>query len=268
MSTAEVRTGYTNARLGALLWAPDVRWHREAAGTPTSPAGFRLSAVEVVRLDAAMSAALADMDTQPEANAVALLHGSLPEDPPGNCPGGSRTAPTSTRVGNGARRSARGWRACCPGVPDRRDRAGGGALHPGHGQDRSAAPAPGRAHEEWDAADQWLWRMYRATVFEPDPWARGQLDSMRIPLPVAVRGVVGTRGLTLVGVRPRTCPVRTSATTTTTTGRATTCGPSTRTRSPCPGCGRSCSTRSGTRWRGSVSAHRAVGRSPNWSGIC
>lgn len=199
VSSASRRAAYTQRRLGPLLWGPQVRWHRELPDTAESPARFQLSAVELVRLNDATLGALKEMDSPAEANGVALLHGALPPDAPARLPKTlQECADVDEHHGQGVHRA---WVAqqlppgCRIAVTEREavhctlvtPRSGHLRLH------------PGRLQQGWNSIDQWLWHMHHATLYPPGPEALEQLQGMRLPLPTKVRGVLGVRGLTLVG---------------------------------------------------------------------
>ncbi|MER6911346.1 hypothetical protein ABT354_06710 [Streptomyces sp. NPDC000594] len=201
VSTAARRTSYTTTQLADLLWTPTVRWHRDVADPPPCPTGFVLNAIELVGLDASALDALGSMDVPLVANGVALLHGTLPPDPPVRMP---RTLQECSDVN--AYRSDTGqrdWAAaqlppgCRIAVQERK------AVHCTFITPSGALPPP---YEEdvpgWELLDQWLWSMHHATQYIPSGEARAQLDGIRFPLPHCVRAALGSRGLTLVGVEP------------------------------------------------------------------
>ncbi|MEU9609801.1 hypothetical protein [Streptomyces sp. NPDC048057] len=206
VSNARRRAAYTSTRLDPLLWAEGVRWHRELDGAallPPSPARFELSAIELVRLDEAARAALWDMGAPPDADGVAVLHGSLPPDPPARLP---RTleecADVDPHHGEGDQRT---WvsRVLPPGcriAASEREAVHGTLVTAGDG----GLPTrfDGDEHDGWEPADQWLWAMQHATCYPPLADALEQLQGRRLPLSGKVRGVAGLRGLTLVATHP------------------------------------------------------------------
>lgn len=202
-STASRRTAYTDPRLSPLLWDPPVRWHREvAAVSPPSPARFQLSAIELVRLNASALATLRDMNSPAAANGVALFHGDLPPDAPERLAKSlQECADVDPHHALGAQRAWLGMLLPegCRISPTERE-----AVHCTLVTARSRLPRlqRSRAYRDWDAVDQWLWQMHYATLYPPSPDSLSQLHSMRLPLPTKVRGIVSSRGLTLVGTEP------------------------------------------------------------------
>ncbi|ANW19394.1 hypothetical protein [Streptomyces clavuligerus] len=201
VSHAERRAAYTDAGLTPLLWSPEVRWHRETTGPVVSPFGFRLDAVELIRLTGSARQTLAAMGTPPVANGVALLHGTLPPHAP------VRMAKTLQECADvNAHRphpAQRMWVAdqLPPGcrIADFERKA----VHCTLMTPRGALPPPYEADlPEWELLDQWLWSMQHATQYPPSDEAREQLDGIRFPLPHCVRAALGSRGLTLIGADP------------------------------------------------------------------
>ncbi|GHC60660.1 hypothetical protein GCM10010349_30130 [Streptomyces flavofungini] len=190
------RSSYTSPRLVPLLWAPDVRWHRESAGDVVSPAGFRLGAVEVIRLGAVMDTALAGMDTPAAANGVALLHGTLPAVRPAHLPKVLQfcaNIDAHHRQGEQRQWVARQLPSGCRLAETEREMVHGVLVTP-----RRELPV---LHEglELDAPEQWLWKMLYATEYAPPSEAEEELRELRLRFPTAVRGVAGARGLSVVG---------------------------------------------------------------------
>ncbi|WP_242585253.1 hypothetical protein [Streptomyces sp. MST-110588] len=160
-----------------------------------SPAGFRLGAVELVRLDGSMNAALMDMETPAAANGVALLHGTLPAVRPADLP---KSLQICVDIDTHQRRGEqRHWVA--GQLPDG-CRIAETQRKMIHGVFVSARGELPRLHEnsELDVAGQWLWDMFHATEYAPPAEAAEELEELRLRLPIAVRGVAGTRGLSLV----------------------------------------------------------------------
>ncbi|WP_435241547.1 hypothetical protein [Streptomyces cucumeris] len=199
VSTASRRAGYTQLHLEPLLWGTDVRWHREVTDATESPARFQLSAVEAIRLNDTMLNALRDMDSPVYTNGVALLHGSLPPDPPARLPKSlQECANIDAHQGEGG--AQRAWvaqqlPAGCRIAETERE-----AVHCTLVTARSSLVQlyEGRTQRGWDSTDQSLWQMHHATLYRPSPEALEQFQPMRLPLPAKVRGVLGLRGLTLM----------------------------------------------------------------------
>ncbi|MFI2613728.1 hypothetical protein [Streptomyces sp. NPDC018584] len=161
-----------------------------------SPTGFRLGAVELIRLNASTGAALADMDTPAAANGVALLHGTLPAVRPADLPKSLQfTANIDAHHRQGEQRQ---WVSShlpsgCHIAETEREMVHGVLVTP-----RYELPI---FHEglEFDAAEQWLWKMLYATEYAPPHEAGEELRELHLRLPAAVRGVAGARGLSVVG---------------------------------------------------------------------
>ncbi|QEV51344.1 hypothetical protein CP981_06410 [Streptomyces platensis] len=199
VSSASRRVAYTQRHLEPLLWGQHVRWHREVPQAEASPSRFQLSAIELVRLNDTALSALKDMDSPVHANGVALLHGVLPSDPPAQLPKTlQECADVDPHHGQGAQRAwvARQLPSGCRIADTERE-----AVHCTlvTAQSGLVRLHPGRAQRNWDSLDQWLWHLHHATLYPPGPEAAEQLHAMRLPLPTKVRGVLGIRGLTLVG---------------------------------------------------------------------
>ncbi|GHE78375.1 hypothetical protein GCM10018785_53170 [Streptomyces longispororuber] len=196
VSRADRRASYTNPQLVSLLWAPDVRWHRECGPDVVSPAGFRLSAVELVRLGGFMNAALMEMETPAAANGVALLHGTLPAVPPADLPKALRfcaNIDAHHRQGEQRRWVSRQLPHGCRVADTQRKMVHGVLVTP-----RNELP---RLHDDsgLDTAEQWLWKMLHATEYVPPTEAAEEMGRLRLPLPSAMCGVAGSLGLVIVG---------------------------------------------------------------------
>lgn len=196
VSDAARRSSYTGPQLVPLLWAPDVRWNKRCEGEVVSPAGFRLNAVELIRLGAPTDAALADMDTPAAANGVVLLHGVLPAVRPADLPKALQfcaNIDVHHRQGEQRHWVARQLPRGCRIAEAEREMV--------HGVLVTARRELSKFHEglELSAAEQWLWKMLYATEYAPPREAGEELRELRLRLPDAVRGVAGARGLSLVG---------------------------------------------------------------------
>ncbi|MFE6775675.1 hypothetical protein [Streptomyces sp. NPDC057702] len=204
-SSTRRRVGHTDQRLVPLLWEPTVRWHTEEVDPRPSPGGFVLSAVELIRLNDSALGMLRRMDVSPTANGVALLHGSLPAKPPAQMPGALRNcADLDPHHADGVHRA---WAAdqLPPGcrISTAEREAVYCTLLTARGDlPRLTTDSTPPGSESWSAVDQWLWQMYHATNFPPGPEARAKLETLRLQLPSKVSGVLGLRGLVLVGSEP------------------------------------------------------------------
>jgi hypothetical protein len=201
VSTAERRASYAGERLLPLLWDRDVRWHREFPQPLVAPDGFRLTAVEVVCLDAAMRRSLGRLRVQASANAVALLHGELPDVPSRGLPGALEKAAdlNAHHVTN-----QRAWVTAVLPAGSRLSDTERVAVH---GTFIAAADELPRLYdgpvpEGWEAADEWLWATYHISLGLPGPDAQRRLESLRISLRSQVRCLAGQGGFALVGVGP------------------------------------------------------------------
>ncbi|RSO50653.1 hypothetical protein DMH15_00635 [Streptomyces sp. WAC 06725] len=196
VSHADRRTAYTSPQLVPLLWAPDVRWHREWDEEAVSPAGFRLNAIELVRLGGSMNAALMDMETPAAANGVALLHGTLPAVRPADLPKALQFCVDIDRQHrHGAQRQ---W---VSGQLPNGCRIAETQRKMNHGVFVTARRELPRLDENsgLDAAGQWLWKLLNTTEYALPIEAGEELEESRLRLPAHVRGVAGARGLCMVG---------------------------------------------------------------------
>ncbi|MFT2020192.1 hypothetical protein ACMA1D_30810 [Streptomyces sp. 796.1] len=204
-STAR-RVNYTDPRLEPLLWGPEVRWHREVGEPGAAPHGFRLSAVELVRLNESVLGMFGRMGVRPAANGVVLLHGSLPAVPPA---GLARALRNCTYVdpyhADGAYRD---WVASQLPPGCRLSSTEREAVHCTLVTARDDLPRLNHRTEDesWSAVDQWLWQLNQAADYPPGSEAREELAELRFPLPSDVRAVLGQRGLVLVGSTPDSGP--------------------------------------------------------------
>ncbi|QKW06320.1 hypothetical protein HUT18_07800 [Streptomyces sp. NA04227] len=205
VSNTARRTSYTNPQLVPLLWAPDLRWHKECPAEVVSPAGFRLRALELISLSTSMSTALADMETPASANAVALLHGILPAAGPSELP---KALQFSANIDAHHRQGEqRDWVSAqlpsgCRLAETEREMVHGVLVTPRH-----ELPIL-HADLELGASDQWLWKMLYATEYAPPIEAEEELRELRLRLPTAVRGVAGSRGVSLAGTSPDPNPAQ------------------------------------------------------------
>ncbi|MEU3958267.1 hypothetical protein AB0F42_00230 [Streptomyces buecherae] len=201
-STATRRAEYTSQRLAPLLWDATVRWHAEVGSQEPSPAGFVRTAVELVRLNESALGMLRRMGTVPAANGVVLLHGSLPAVPPTQMPKVlQRCAGIDPNYRDGVQRAwvARQLPAGCRISVTERE-----AVYCTLITARNDLPP---LNEEtcptgWSTEDLWLWHMYHATNHSPGPDSPEKLNGLRLPLLSDVRGLLGLRGLVLVGTNP------------------------------------------------------------------
>ncbi|MFD8395997.1 hypothetical protein ACFV2N_44105 [Streptomyces sp. NPDC059680] len=193
------RSSYTNPQLITLLWEPTLRWHRQRDSEVVSPAGFRLSAVELIRLNASTTAALADMEAPVAANGVALLHGTLPAVRPADLPKALQLcANIDTHHQEGAQRRwvNRQLPDGCRIAGTEREMVHGVLVTP---RDELPCLHDGAHAEDLSTAEQWLWNMLYATEYAPPIEAGEELRELHLRLPTAVRGVAGARGLSFVG---------------------------------------------------------------------
>ncbi|QKW51347.1 hypothetical protein [Streptomyces buecherae] len=202
-STATRRAEYTSQRLAPLLWDATVRWHADERLDPgAAPHGFELTAVELIRLNDSVLGMFRRMGARPEANGVALLHGRLPALPPARMPTALRQcADVDAHHAGGAYRdwAARRLPPGCRLSATERE-----AVYCAFITARDDLPRlnQGAGHASWSTADQWLWQMYHASDFPPGDEAPDELASLRFRLRNNVRGVLGLRGLVLVGTEP------------------------------------------------------------------
>ncbi|NUV41268.1 hypothetical protein G6W48_12900 [Streptomyces sp. CAI-24] len=206
-STADSRIEYTHESLGPLLWDSSVRCYREfpqenpesPGPMPPSPSGLLLEAVELIRLDAHARSSLSEMWCDAAADGVAVFHGRMP----------ARVAPTDMiellrncadldpRHGGGAYRA---WtnRMLPPGCEVARDQRE--AVYLCLITSRTGLPPLDErsAGRGLDPPDQWLLHLYEASR-KP---AGGSLDAKRLPLVGGLSGVMGLRGLVVVGTEP------------------------------------------------------------------
>lgn len=199
LSNTARRVSYTNLQLLPLLWDSTVRWHRQREGEVVSPAGFRLSAVELIRLNSPTNAALVEMESPAVANGVALLHGTLPAVRPSDLPKALQLcANIDAHHQEGAQRR---WVAeqlpdGCHIAGTEREMLHGVLITPRDELPRLHNDAPA---SDLSAAEQWLWSMLYATEYPPPLEAGEELRELNLRLPTAIRGVAGARGLSLVG---------------------------------------------------------------------
>jgi hypothetical protein len=199
VATADRRATYSERRLIPLLWDAEVRWHREFDQPPVAPDGFRLAAVEVVRLSPAMARSLKSLRTPAPANAVALLHGELPDVPARELPG---VLENTADLDGHHRNNHSTWIA---GLLPAGSRISPAEREAVHGTLITAAPdALPRLRDEaapsgWEPADEWLWAMYHASANRPGRDAHTRLETLRVSLPGRVRCLAGQRGISLVG---------------------------------------------------------------------
>jgi hypothetical protein len=201
VSTAERRASYVGQRLLSLLWDSGVRWHQEFRHPVVAPDGFRLKALELVRLNAAMRRSLGRLRVQASANAVALLHGELPDVPDRGLPDAlARAVDLNAHHAT----NQRAWVT---------DLLPAGSLISAtervalHGTFIAAADDLPRLYDgpvptDWEAADEWLWAMYHISASLPGPDAGQRLKNLRVSFPSQVRCLVGHGGFALVGVGP------------------------------------------------------------------